>query len=123
VYRTFLKTKLHRATITAADPDYEGSVTIDRALCKAAGLLEYEQVDVLDINNGARFTTYVIYGGAGEIQVNGAAARLVNPGDLAIIIAYCRLPEDQIAGHQPTVVLLAPGNVIASSQRHELHAP
>ena len=123
MYRTFLKTKLHRATITAADPDYEGSVTIDRELCRAAGLLEYEQVDVLDINNGARFTTYVIYGTAGEIQVNGAAARLVAPGDLVIIIAYCRLPEDQIAGHQPRVVLLGPGNKITSSQLHSLHQP
>jgi aspartate 1-decarboxylase len=123
VYRTFLKTKLHRVTITAADPDYEGSVTIDRELCRAAGLLEYEQVDVLDINNGARFTTYVIYGAAGEIQVNGAAARLVAPGDLAIIIAYCRLSEDRIAGHQPRVVLLGPGNKINSSQLHSLHQP
>lgn len=123
MYRTFLKTKLHRATITAADPDYEGSVTVDRELCKAAGLLEFEQVDVLDINNGARFTTYVIYGGPGEVQVNGAAARLVTPGDLAIIIAYCRLPEDRIAGHKPRVVLLGPGNKVTSVQEHPVHAP
>ena len=123
MYRTFLKTKLHRATITAADPDYEGSVTIDRDLCRAAGLLEFEQVDVLDINNGARFTTYVIYGAAGEIQVNGAAARLVSPGDLAIIIAYCRLPEDKIEGHMPRVVLLGPGNKVIGSQEHPIHAP
>jgi len=123
VYRTFLKTKLDRATITAADPDYEGSVTVDRELCKAAGLLEFEQVDVLDINNGARFTTYVIYGASGEIQVNGAAARLVTPGDLAIIIAYCRLPEDQIAGHRPRVVLLGPGNKITGTHDHHMHAP
>ena len=123
MYRTFLKTKLHRATITAADPDYEGSVTIDRELCRAAGLLEYEQVDVLDINNGARFTTYVIYGAPGEIQVNGAAARLVAPGDLAIIIAYCRLAEEHIAGHQPRVVLLGAGNRITSCQQHAMHQP
>ena len=123
MYRTFLKTKLHRATITAADPDYEGSVTIDRDLCRAAGLLEFEQVDVLDITNGARFTTYVIYGTAGEIQVNGAAARLVSPGDLAIIIAYCRLPEDKIAGHMPRVVLLGPGNKVTGTQEHPIHAP
>lgn len=123
MYRTFLKTKLHRATITAADPDYEGSVTVDRDLCRAAGLLEFEQVDVLDINNGARFTTYVIYGGPGEVQVNGAAARLVNPGDLAIIIAYCRLPEDKIANHMPRVVLLGPGNKITGSQEHPIHVP
>jgi aspartate 1-decarboxylase len=123
VYRTFLKTKLHRATITAADPDYEGSVTVDRELCRAAGLLEFEQVDVLDINNGARFTTYVIYGGPGEIQVNGAAARLVSPGDLAIIIAYCRLPEDKIAGHTPRVVLLGPDNKVTGTQEHPIHTP
>jgi len=123
VYRTFLKTKLHRATITAADPDYEGSVTIDRGLCRAAGLLEFEQVDVLDINNGARFTTYVIYGAPGEIQVNGAAARLVTPGDLAIIVAYCRLPEAKIAGHAPRVVLLGPGNKVTGTQEHPIHAP
>jgi aspartate 1-decarboxylase len=123
VYRTFLKTKLHRATITAADPDYEGSVTIDRELCKAAGLHEFEQVDVLDINNGSRFTTYVIYGASGEVQVNGAAARLVNPGDLTIIIAYCRLPEDKIADHKPRVVLLGPGNKITGTHEHAMRAP
>ncbi len=123
VYRTFLKTKLHRATITAADPEYEGSVTVDRELCKAARLQEFEQVDVLDINNGARFTTYVIYGGPGEIQVNGAAARLVTPGDLAIIIAYCRLPEDKVASHKPRVVLLGPGNKITGEHEHEMREP
>lgn len=123
MYRTFLKTKLHRATITAADPEYEGSVTVDRDLCRAAGLQEFEQVDVLDINNGARFTTYVIYGGPGEIQVNGAAARLVTPGDLAIIIAYCRLPEDKIAGHKPRVVLVGPGNKVTSSYEQDMRAP
>ena len=123
VYRTFLKTKLHRATITAADPEYEGSVTVDRELCKISGLQEFEQVDVLDINNGARFTTYVIYGGPGEVQVNGAAARLVNPGDLAILIAYCRLPEDKVAGHKPRVVLLGPGNQVTGTHEHEMREP
>ena len=123
MYRTFLKTKLHRATITAADPEYEGSVTVDRELCKAAGLQEFEQVDVLDINNGARFTTYVIYGGPGEVQVNGAAARLVNPGDLAIIIAYCRLPDDKVDGHKPRVVLLGPGNKVTGTHEHPMRQP
>lgn len=121
--RTFLKTKLHRATITAADPDYEGSITVDRELCKAAGLLEFEQVDVLDINNGARFTTYVIYGGPGELQVNGAAAQLVKVGDLVIIVGYCALTEAEIAGHTPRVVLLDPGNVIKSVADHPLRQP
>lgn len=121
--RTFLKTKLHRATITSADPHYEGSVTVDRELCKTAGLLEFEQVDVLDITNGARFTTYVIYGGPGELQVNGAAARLVQKGDLAIIVAYCALSPEEIATHQSRVVLLNPDNEIKSVEDHPLRQP
>ena len=116
VFRTFLTCKIHRAVITAADPDYEGSITIDRAICRAAGLLEYEQVDVLDITNTVRFTTYVIYGGTGEFQVNGAAARLVTPGDLIIVLAYCRLAEAEIAGHRARLILMGPKNTIASTQ-------
>ncbi|MEN9841118.1 MAG: hypothetical protein RL376_918 [Verrucomicrobiota bacterium] len=123
MFRTFLKTKLHRATITAADPDYEGSISLDRDLCRAAGLLEFEQVDVLDINNGARFTTYVIYGDAGQVQVNGAAARLVRPGDLVIVIAYCRLAVEEVPKHVARVVLMSPGNVIASVEDKLLSAP
>ncbi len=123
MFRTFLKTKLHRATITAADPDYEGSISLDRALCRAAGLLEFEQVDVLDINNGARFTTYVIYGDAGQVQVNGAAARLVRTGDLVIVIAYCRLATEEVANHSARVVLLKPGNVIASIEDKTIGQP
>ena len=123
MFRTFLKTKLHRATLTAADPDYEGSISLDRALCRAAGLLEFEQVDVLDIDNGARFTTYVIYGEAGQVQVNGAAARLVRPGDLVIVLAYCRLAHEQVAGHAARVVLMGPGNVIASVEDKPVTAP
>lgn len=123
MYRTFLKAKLHRVTITAADPDYEGSVTIDRELCIASKIQEFEQVDVLDINNGARFTTYAIYGAPGEIQVNGAAAQLVNPGDLAIIIAYCGLSPEQVADHKPRVVLLGPGNEITSTHDHPMREP
>lgn len=123
MHHTFLKTKLHRATITAADPDYEGSVTIDRELCRAAGLMEFEQVDVLDINNGARFTTYVIFGDKGEIQVNGAAARLVRPGDLAIIIAYCHLSTEEIPAHKTRVVLLEGRNQIQSATDHPIRQP
>lgn len=123
MFRTFLKTKLHRATITAADPDYEGSISLDRALCRAAGLLEFEQVDVLDINNGARFTTYVIYGDAGQVQVNGAAARLVRTGDLVIVIAYCRLAAEEVANHSARVVLMSPGNVIASIEDKTIGQP
>lgn len=123
VFRTFLKTKLHRATITAADPDYEGSISLDRAFCRAAGFLEYEQVDVLDINNGARFTTYVIYGDEGQVQVNGAAARLVRPGDLVIVLAYCRLAPEQVATHASRVVLMGPGNTIVSCEDKRIEAP
>ena len=123
VFRTFLRSKLHRATITAADPDYEGSISLDRAFCRAAGLLEFEQVDVLDVNNGARFTTYVIYGEAGQVQVNGAAARLVRPGDIVIVLAYCRLAPEQVATHTARVVLMAPGNVIASAEDKAISEP
>ncbi len=123
MFRTFLKSKIHRAVITAADPDYEGSITIDRAACRAAGLLEFEQVDVLDITNGARFTTYVIYGAPAEFQVNGAAARLVTSGDLIIVLSYCRLAEAEIAAHRARLVLMGPGNVIASTQDRPIAAP
>jgi aspartate 1-decarboxylase len=123
VFRTFLKAKLHRATITAADPHYEGSISLDRALCRAAGFLEYEQVDVLDIDNGARFTTYVIYGEPGQVQVNGAAARLVRPGDLVIVLAYCRLAPEEVENHSSRVVLMGPHNVVASSEEHRVQAP
>ena len=121
--RTFLKAKLHRATITAADPHYEGSISLDRAFCRAAGLLEFEQVDVLDINNGARFTTYVIYGEAGQVQVNGAAARLVRPGDLVIVVSYCALAPEQVDKHAARVVLMGPGNVIKSVEDKPVSAP
>ena len=109
---TFLKTKLHRATLTAADLDYEGSISIDPTLCAASGLNEFEQVDVYDITNGARFTTYVIYGEPGQVQVNGAAARLVQPGDLVIVAAYVRLEPEEVQRHVVRVVQLGPGNAI-----------
>lgn len=121
--RTFLRSKIHRATITAADPDYEGSISIDRALCRAAGLLEFEQVDVYDIANGARFTTYVIYGEPGQVQVNGAAAQLVRKGDLIIVAAYATLRPEEIAQHKARVVLLGQGNQVTSSEDHAVAAP
>lgn len=121
--RTFLRSKLHRATITAADPDYEGSISIDRDLCRAAGFLEFEQVDVLDIDNGARFTTYVIYGQPGEVQVNGAAARLVRPGHRVIVLAYAQLSPAEISEHTSRVVLMGEHNQINSRQDHRLSPP
>lgn len=119
---TFLKTKLHRATLTAADPDYEGSISIDRVLCREAGLSEFEQVDVYDITNGARFTTYVIYGEAGQIQVNGAAARLVRPGDLVIVAAYVRLQPREVHFHQVRVLLMGADNSVKQVNQTKVQA-
>jgi aspartate 1-decarboxylase len=105
--RRLMKSKIHRALVTDADVDYVGSITIDRDLMDAADLLEYEQVAVVDVDNGARLETYVIEGarGSGEICLNGAAAHLVHPGDRVIIISYADYDDaDLVAGHQPTVV-------------------
>jgi len=120
--RTFLRAKLHRATITAADPDYEGSVSIDRALCRAAGLLEFEEISVYDISNGVRFTTYVIYGEPGQVQINGAAAQLVNVGDLVILAAYAALSPEEIDAHRVTVLQVGAGNTITSQRIAEIAA-
>lgn len=96
--RTMMKSKIHRATVTGAELEYEGSITIDRTLMQAADLLPFEQVQVVDVDNGARFETYVIEGPAdsGTICLNGAAARLVYPGDRVIIISYGVFAEDEI---------------------------
>jgi aspartate 1-decarboxylase len=111
---TMLKAKLHRATVTGADMHYEGSIAIDRALLDASGILAHEQVDVLNIHTGGRFTTYVIEAprGSRNIAVNGAAARLVQPGDKLIIVAYCQVPAEEARNYHPTVVLLGDGNEI-----------
>lgn len=101
-----LKSKIHRATVTGAVLDYVGSVSIDPALCEAAGLREYEKVDVLDIDNGARLTTYVIFGQPGEVCLNGAAARLVHKGDRVIIVSYAQFDEQEAKDHQPRVVIV-----------------
>lgn len=103
---TMLKCKIHRATVTDADLTYEGSVSIDPALIKAAGLLLNERVDIYNCNNGARFSTYVIPGKKGEICLNGAAARHVQRGDLVIICAYAGMSVDEAKKHLPTVVFV-----------------
>ncbi len=104
--RTMLKSKIHRATITASDLNYVGSITVDADLLEAADILEHEQVAVLDIDNGARFETYTIAGerGSGTVQVNGAAARLVHTGDRVIVISYAQYDARELADHEPTVV-------------------
>lgn len=115
---TMLKSKLHQATITQCDLHYEGSITIAEDLLEQAGILPYEQVDVLNINNGNRFTTYAITGeaGSGIIGVNGAAARLAQEGDKIIICAYTRMEEKEAKTFQPTVILMNPDNTIRSDQ-------
>jgi aspartate 1-decarboxylase len=104
--RTMMSAKIHRATVTQADVDYVGSITIDTDLMEAAGLVEGEQVHVVDIDNGARLVTYVIEGpaGTGIIGINGAAARLVHPGDLVIVIAYAQLSAEEMVDYRPRVV-------------------
>lgn len=115
---TLLKAKLHRATVTAADLNYEGSIAIGPDLRAAAGLLEFERVEIYNCNNGARFATYVIAGTRrGEVMVNGAAARLVQPGDPVIIVAYAEFEPEEARRHQPTVVLLGKGNRIVRKPR------
>ena len=121
--RTFLRAKIHRATVTAADPNYECSISIDRALCRAAGLAEFEQVDIYDITNGARFTTYVIFGEPGQIQINGAAALLARPGDLVIIVAYAALAPEEVAQHRATIVQVDGNNGVASTRLAAVTTP
>ena len=113
--RTLLKSKIHRARVTEADLHYEGSVTIDRLLMEAADIREYEQVDIYDITNGARLTTYAISGesGSGAICINGAAAHLVHPGDLVIILTYAQYDEANVAKHQPAIILVDEQNRFA----------
>jgi aspartate 1-decarboxylase len=101
-----LKSKIHRARVTQVNLDYEGSITIDRSLMKAADLYQYEKVDVLNVNNGARFSTYVIEGeaGSGIIGLNGAAARMAVPNDLVIIVSYRTMSDEDARALQPLVV-------------------
>lgn len=112
--RTMLRSKIHRVRITDVNVDYEGSITIDKLLIEAADILPYEQVEVLNINNGARFSTYVIQGdsGSGEICINGAAARLVAKGDKAIILSYQQVPDDEAATITPRLVYVNSANQI-----------
>ncbi len=106
--RMLLKSKIHRATVTDASLHYEGSVTLDPVLMEAADIVEWEQVDVYDINNGNRLTTYAISGerGSGVVCLNGAAARLVHIGDLVIICSYTQVADEDRAKHAPKIVLV-----------------
>ena len=112
---TMMKAKIHRATVTQCDLNYEGSISVDRDLLDASGILPHEQVDVLNINNGERFTTYAIEAprGSGTIGINGAAARLAQKDDKVIIVAYGHVPAEQARNYAPTVVLMNEDNTVA----------
>ncbi|MEG0805471.1 MAG: aspartate 1-decarboxylase [Lachnospiraceae bacterium] len=120
---TMLKGKIHRAVVTQAEPDYVGSITIDSELMKAAGILEYQYVQVADVENGNRLETYTIEGepGSGMICLNGAAARLVTPGDHVIIMAYSSMTPEEAATHQPTVVFVTEDNQLSTVTHYEKH--
>lgn len=120
---TMLKGKIHRATVTHAELDYIGSITIDSSLMEAAGILEYEQVQIVDVQNGNRFETYTIAGeaGSGMICLNGAAARQVCVGDNVIIMSYCTIDAQEAKTHKPTVVFVDESNKPARITRYEKH--
>lgn len=120
---TMLKGKIHRATVTQAELNYVGSITVDTELMKAAGILEYQMVQIVDVENGSRFETYTIAGeaGSGIICLNGAAARMVQPGDHIIIMAYAQLDENEVKNHQPNVVLVDDNNKIIKVAHYEKH--
>jgi aspartate 1-decarboxylase len=121
IYRTMLKSKIHRATVTDANLDYEGSITIDRRILEAADILEHEKVQVLNLSNGNRLETYVIEGaeGSGQVCINGAAARLVAKGDKVIIVSYAGVENDQAASFPSKVVLVDEVNRICAVNRSE----
>ena len=121
MFRTLLGGKIHRATVTEADLNYVGSITIDEDLLDAAGICVNEKVAIVNNNNGERFETYTIAGkrGSGVVCLNGAAARLVQAGDIVIIMSYVLLSEPEIAAHQPKVVLVDGANTIREIIRYE----
>ncbi|MFC1988243.1 aspartate 1-decarboxylase [Chloroflexota bacterium] len=119
--RVMLKSKIHRAHVTDANINYEGSITIDKQLMEAADILPYEQVDVLNVNSGVRFTTYVIKGEKGEICLNGAAARLAVKGDIVIILTYRHIEENEARNFLPTLVNVDEKNAVIKI-KHEIEA-
>jgi len=124
MYRTMMKSKIHRATVTEANLNYIGSITIDEDLMETADLLENEKVQIVNNNNGARLETYVIPGprGSGVICLNGAAARLVQPGDTVIIISYAQMSNEEIKNYKPMVVFVGEDNKPVEKASKELHS-
>lgn len=120
---TMLKGKIHRAVVRQAELNYVGSITVDSRLLEAAGILEYEKVQIVDVENGSRFETYTIAGeaGSGMICLNGAAARQVQVGDHIILMSYCEMTQEEAKGHKPQVVFVDGKNQIVSCARYEKH--
>ena len=120
---TLLKAKIHRAVVKQADLDYVGSITIDSDLLRESGIIEYEKVEIADIDNGNRFETYAIAGeaGSGIICLNGAAARCVNKGDKIIIMAYAQMTPEEAKTHKPTVLFVDEDNHIVRKANYEKH--
>ena len=120
---TLLKSKIHRAVVTQADLDYVGSGTIDTLLLREAGIMEYEKVQIVDINNGNRFETYTIAGeeGSGIVCLNGAAAKCVSVGDKVIIMAYADMTPEEARKHAPTVLFVDDKNTILRKANYEKH--
>ncbi len=118
-----LKGKIHRATVVQAELDYVGSITVDRNLLDAAGILEYEQVQIVDVNNGSRFETYTIAGeaGSGMICLNGAAARCVSTGDKIILMSYAQMTPEEAKSHKPKVVFVDEQNQVSRITNYEKH--
>lgn len=123
MFVNMLKGKIHRATVVQAELDYVGSITVDEALLEAAGIYEYEKVQIVDVNNGSRFETYTIAGkrDSGLICLNGAAARKVQVGDKIIIMAYAVMSEEEIESNPPKVVFVDDNNKIARTTNYEKH--
>jgi len=119
--RTLLRSKIHRLRVTERDIEYEGSLTLDRELLRAADLVPYERIEVYDVDNGKRFATYLLEGaaGSGECCINGAAARMVEVGHRVILASYVTLDDEAVAGHHPTVVLVDERNRVREVKSHE----
>lgn len=115
--RRMLKSKIHRATVTRADLDYVGSISVDPALLARADIREWEQVHVLDITNGARLETYAIRGEPGEVQINGAAAHLVHPGDTIIVLTFAEYRDSELDGYRPVIVHVDTANQPVSEEQ------
>lgn len=120
---TMLKAKIHRATVTQAELDYVGSITVDMGLLEQAGILEYEKVQIVDVNNGSRFETYTIAGerGSGVMCLNGAAARMVQTGDKIILMAYAQVTPEEASELRPTVLFVDEKNKVTKVTNYEKH--